>query len=87
MNRMQHPSNNAVLGAPAGWDQEQLPCGALPITRTEWDGMPAVVSFWKPSAEELALLNAGGSVSLWLIGQTMPPAALGVEPALSAVHG
>jgi hypothetical protein len=80
MNKMQHPSNNAVLGAPAGWDQNQLPCSALPITRTEWDGMPAVVSFWKPTAEELAQLAAGGSVALWIVGQTMPPVALAVEP-------
>jgi hypothetical protein len=79
MNRMQHPSNNAVLGAPLGWDQEQLPCGALPITRAEWDGMPAVVSFWKPTSEELALLNAGGSVALWVIGETMPPVSIAVE--------
>lgn len=80
MNKMQHPSNNAVLGAPAGWDQEQLPCSALPVTRTEWDGVPAVVSFWKPTAEELALLAAGGSVALWIVGQTMPPVSLAVEP-------
>jgi hypothetical protein len=79
MNRMQHPSNNSVLGAPAGWDQKELPCGALPITRTECEGLPAVVSFWKPTAEELAMLNAGGSVALWVIGQTMPPVSLTVD--------
>lgn len=36
MDRMQQPSNNAVLGAPAGWDQQTLPCNALPVTRTDW---------------------------------------------------
>jgi hypothetical protein len=80
MNRHQHPSNNGVLGAPKGWDQGELPCGALPITRTEIDGMPAVVSYWKPTAEELAALAAGGSVALWVIGTTMPPVSLVVEP-------
>ncbi|WP_194720810.1 hypothetical protein [Noviherbaspirillum malthae] len=79
MNKTQHPSNNAVLGAPAGWDQKQLPCSALPVTRTDWDGVPAVLSFWKPTAEELAALNAGGSVVLWVAGQTMPPVALTVD--------
>lgn len=87
MDRMQHPSNNAVLGAPVGWDQKELPCGALPITRTDWDGLPAVVSFWRPTAEELALLAAGGSVALWLIGNTMPPASLAVAPACSIPPG
>jgi hypothetical protein len=80
MNKHQHPSNNAVLGAPAGWDQNELPCGALPITRTECEGQPAIVSYWKPSANELARLAEGGSVALWVIGHTMPPVSLMVEP-------
>ncbi|NSX15986.1 hypothetical protein HTY52_18030 [Cupriavidus taiwanensis] len=79
MNKIQHPSNNDVLGAPAGWNQRELPVSALPITRTNVAGQPAVVSYWKPSAAELAALNAGGSVALWVIGQTMPPVALEVE--------
>jgi hypothetical protein len=79
MNRHQHPSNNAVLGAPEGWNQAELPCGALPITRMDVDGRPAVVSFWKPTAEELAMLNAGGTVALWVLGQTMPPVSVEVE--------
>ena len=60
MNKIQHPSNNGVLGAPAGWDQAELPCGALPITRTHVGDLPAVVSYWRPSVEELAVLNSGG---------------------------
>lgn len=79
MHFIQHPSNNAVLGAPNGWDQQQLPCGALPITRTESNGLPAVVSFWRPSAEELKALNEGNSIALWVIGGTMPPVALDVQ--------
>ncbi|MFC3457241.1 hypothetical protein [Massilia haematophila] len=79
MNRIQHPTNNAVLGAPAGWDQLELPCGALPVTRTQIDGLPAVVSFWRPTAAELAALNAGGSIELSVLGHTMPPVSLGVD--------
>lgn len=78
MRKTQHPTNNAVLGAPAVWDQGGLPCGALPITRTEVDGVPAVVSYWTPSAQELAALNAGKPVALWVVGQAMPPVALEV---------
>lgn len=80
MNRIQHPSNNAVLGAPAGWDQAEMTCGALPITRTENDGVPCVVSFWRPTAEELSRLQAGESVALWVVGSTMPPVAVEVCP-------
>lgn len=80
MYKYQHHTNNAVLGAPAGWDQVQLPCSALPITRTECEGAPAVVSYWKPSENELAILIGGGSVALWVIGTTMPPVMLAVDP-------
>ena len=80
MNRHEHPSNNAVLGAPKGWDQAALPCGALPVTRTEAEGQPCIASYWKPTAEELAALNAGGLVALWVIGATMPPVSLQVDP-------
>lgn len=81
MNREQHPSNNGVLGAPAGWDQAELPCCALPITRTHVGDLPAVLSYWSPDAEELGALNAGGAVRLWLVGATMPPVMLDVEIA------
>lgn len=80
VNRTQHPSNNAVLGAPQGWDQNNLPCNALPITRMECDGVPAVVSFWRPTGEELRALNEGQLIALWVVGQTMPPVALNVTP-------
>lgn len=79
MRKIQHPSNNDVLGAPAGWAQGEIPVNALPITRTTVNGVDAVVSYWKPSPEELAALNAGASVSLWVLGGTMPPVALEVD--------
>ncbi|CAG4887899.1 hypothetical protein [Paraburkholderia saeva] len=81
MNRTQHPSNNAVLGAPAGWDQQELPCSALPITRVVADGVAHVVSFWRPTPDELKALAAGALVELWVVGHTMPPVALAVEAA------
>lgn len=81
MQKIQHPSNNGVLGAPAGWDQGELPCNALPITRTHVGDLPAVLSYWRPDADELAALNAGGAVRLWVVGATMPPVILDVEIA------
>lgn len=79
MNKMQHPSNNRVLGAPKGWDQKELPCDALPVTVCEFAGFPAVASYWTPTREELDHMNAGKPVVLFVLGQTMPPVALGVE--------
>ena len=43
MNKIQHLSNNGVLGAPAGWDQGELPCNALPITRTHVGDLAAEI--------------------------------------------
>lgn len=80
MRATQHTSNTRVLGAPAGWDQKELPCNAIAVTDAEVNGVPVVMTFWRPTAEELALLNAGGLVSLSIVGRTMPPVALLVEP-------
>ena len=80
MRYTQHPSNNHVFGAPAGWDQKELPCGALPVTRTEVEGHVVMVSFWKPDAEELAALNRGDAVLLWVYGAVHPVVAVGVTP-------
>ena len=70
-----------MLGAPVGWDQAELPCGALPITRTHVGDLPAVVSCWRPSVEELAVLNSGDFIALWGLGATMPPVMLDVGDA------
>lgn len=77
MRYVQHRTNNRVLGAPKGWDQKELPCGALPITDALHDGVPAVLSFWVPDAAELAAINAGHPIVLSIIGgNTMPPASV-----------
>lgn len=76
MDRHQHPTNNAVLGAPAGMPIDE--CNALPITRIQYsDGTPAVASYWRPTAAELALLSQGHPVRLVVLGRTHPPLMLG----------
>lgn len=78
MNRHQHPSNNAVLGAPPGMPIDE--CSALPITRIIYAcGTPAVASYWMPTPAELALLNQGRAVRLAVLGTTHPPLMLGVD--------
>lgn len=79
MRYVQHKSNNRVLGAPAGWDQKELPCGALPITDTVVEGKPAFMSYWKPSAEELKVLNRGGLICLGILSVATSPVWLAVE--------
>lgn len=79
MQKIQHPSNTDVLGAHAGWNHGELPCSALPVTRTHFGDLPAVLSYWRPDADELAALNAGCAVRLWVVGATMPPVLLDVD--------
>ncbi|WP_237704382.1 MULTISPECIES: hypothetical protein [Comamonas] len=49
------------------------------MTRTDWDGVPAVVSFWAPTPAEVEAIKAGQPIMLWVAGSTMPPVALMVE--------
>lgn len=80
MRPTQHYSNNRVLGAPTGWDQGETICKPIPITDAFLNGIPTVKTYWQPTAEELQALNRGEHVVLWLVGCTMPPVALAVEP-------
>ncbi len=63
-------------------------CSALAITRFiyEADGTPAVASYWLPTADELARLNACKAGALVVIGRTHPPLFLAVDgdPSLPA---
>lgn len=82
MNPVQHPSNNDVLGAPPGVSIEE--CRPLAITRVRYrmpngGAIPGVVSYWQPTAEQLALLNEGKPVYLSAWGATHPPVVLGVD--------
>lgn len=79
MNLIQHPSNNLVLEAPRGHDQSTLPVLALPVTRTEIEGVTCVQSYWLPDPDELEALKAGAPVVLSIMGTTMPPVMVLVE--------
>lgn len=62
-------------GAPKGWTSANGTCGTLPVIyRTDQFGNKECVSAWKPSAEELQQLNAGGFVILSIIGWQVPVA-------------
>ena len=69
------------FGKPRSWDEERDgKCGTLPV-RVEQVGIYAYhYSNWKPSAEELDMLIAGGVVELCCVG-IQPPVSMGVVPA------
>lgn len=78
MNIFQHRACNDVLAPPRG-DGD---CRPLPILRMQdTDGSPVVISFWKPTPEELQLLQAGAVVGLHIWGSTHAPLYVGVTEA------
>lgn len=82
MNPIQHRTSNDVLRPPAGASREE--CKPLYITRIHYDmpdggSAPGVISYWQPTAEQLALMNAGAPVFLSFMGATHAPVAVGVE--------
>lgn len=72
------------LGAPANWDHEKAKCSVLPIADVTTESGPFMVSAWAPTAEELAALNAGAPVHLWIQGTSHPVVALSVDAARAA---
>lgn len=63
------------LGAPKGWEPEKDgDCHHLAV-RIEGN---VFLSAWEPTPDELAALNAGGSVILSIVGG-QPPVMLSVE--------
>lgn len=80
MKFIQHPSNNAVLGAPEGSGIEDV--RALFITRVKYDdGSHTVASYWMPDDNERALIARGEPIRLTVLGVTMAPVKLDVGDA------
>lgn len=64
-----HPSNNMLLGPAKGTEEW---CGKLPATMSTDAFGTVITSFWKPTPEELALLNANGFVALSIHSNSHP---------------
>lgn len=63
------------LGAPKDWDQQlDGACGVLPVLDAvdEQSGFNFMYSVWRPTAEELAALQAGGALRLGIMGSSHP---------------
>lgn len=61
---------NAIPG------ENQPEYAGLPVRAELRDGVPHMSSLWKPSDEELAILNAGGLVCLTLQVWQHPPVVM-----------
>ncbi len=70
-----HPSSfdgsNAVFGPPVGMSENEV--YSLVAARIFYNGQPAVVTCWKPTAEQLEHIKETGRVWVMLMGQSMQP--------------
>lgn len=67
--------SNDALSKPVGMTADE--CQALSVWRgpTE-NGLPVVVSCWKPTAAEIEEIQRTGRIWLMVWGHTMPPVAV-----------
>ena len=72
MKQAQHETTNKLLGV------GQVGVDPLPVTRFIEGGAEINRSFWRPTEEELAWLNAGGLVVLDVL-HMQPPVRVLVE--------
>ncbi len=79
MDFIRHPTTNHEFGTPNVWDHSNVPCDTLPVTLTTCEDLPAILSYWKPTPNELFMLRNGASVCLTILGTSMPPVILTVE--------
>lgn len=80
MEILKHPLCTGSIGAPS--DMPEPVCSALPVAYREDEHGKWTVSFWQPSADELAQLVAGGAVALHVraSGRQHPVVAMDVQP-------
>ena len=82
MKIFQHKSNNKIFAAPPGTPIEEVRPAPATMRWYGKDTMQTTIrTFWQPSPEELAVLRAGGSVEVEIIGGVMPPMKVSVAEA------
>lgn len=80
MNPINHPNCTNRLAKPKNWDDSvNGECSSLPISIEIFDAIRFMCSYWKPTPQELAALNAGYSVKLGISGNSHPVVFIGVE--------
>lgn len=80
-----HPASfeqsNAVFGPPIGKSEEEV--ASLSAAIIQWGDVPAVLSCWKPTEEQLEAIRRTGRLWLAIMGGTMPPVCLCSENPLA----
>ncbi|HUR65456.1 MAG TPA: hypothetical protein VMZ03_03830 [Chitinophagaceae bacterium] len=77
------PEANVTFQKPAGWTDEQcsdlrVHCGNVKIDEAGTE-MPAIISCWKLSKEDLEQIQHTGVIWLSITGRSMPPVSIFTE--------
>lgn len=80
MEILNHPSCTTSIGAPS--DMPNPDCSDLPCTIVKDEHGTWTVSYWKPDETELADLNGGGCIALYVraSGRQHPVVGLATRP-------
>lgn len=71
---------NCVLSKPEDMSVDQCTCLSV-FQGDSQDGIPLIISCWKPTKEELKEINKTGRVWLTVLGKTMAPVIMsGISP-------
>ena len=71
--------SNTVYGTPDDWDNRNGECANLFVRKQVQDGVPVMLSAWKPTALELEMLQGGASIVLGVLGEGHPPVLMYVS--------
>jgi len=74
---------NAIEGATRRLGKSQGYLG-LPVRDIEEQGVPAMVTSWQPTPDELAALAAGAPIYVTILGNQHPPIKVGIGPTPKA---
>lgn len=72
------PEQNKIYTKPEGWTDEE--CGDLSVWQGNYNnGTPVIISYWKPTPDDMATLNSGGGIYLQVCTSVQPPVLLTTE--------
>ncbi len=73
-----HPNCNADMGGPRG-EEDKVETLRIKDVSVGHFGSRQMTSYWLPNAEDLKILNAGGSVALTIFAPRHPVISMAVE--------
>lgn len=81
MNPTPIPGATGNFGKPRGWDDTKATCSELQIRDELIPGTNTnvMVSYWKPTLEEIGLIGRGCPIVLKVVGLEHPPVSITVE--------